>query len=658
VADLAAQVGSNSIAQAGISLTAHGKATQFKQVALDGYELDVALQNQPVLAVLGSGNYDLATGDADAQVKLKAAPAHLLHTLPQPGLNISSGDVKLSAHIAQKQKTQTVAGELTLTNFDAQIGKNAFQGFGSAIKFDLANSPAQIQINQVAGSFSQNGNAGGDFDLSGTYQPAQKSANVKLKLSGVNENALRPFLEPALAGKQLASVSVNGTVSAQYDPQAGSAVKASVQVTNLVVNDPENKFPATPLAVGLQADASLNRQIADVRQLQIALTPTALATNQINFSGQVNLSQPNAIQGNLKLAADSLDLTSYYDLFTGGTNAAAKAATAPAASSANAGQEPTAVKLPLQNFMLTADIGRLYLHEVAVFNLNTAVKIDGGHVVLKPFQLALNGAPVNATADVDLGVPGYKYNVGFSAQNVPLTPLVDTFQPARAGQLGGALTADAQITGAGITGASLQKNLAGKFSLNMTNLNLSVVNVKSTLLKSVINVVATIPELVSNPESAIASLLGGVTGQSGLMNDLQQSPIETISAQVTAGNGKVNLQSSTVQSAAFEADATGDIALNAVLTNSTINIPVTVSLSQAIAKKMNLTATTTSANAAYVPLPQFLTMTGTVGNPKANINKLALAGVAIKSVGGGLLNPSGSNSSPVGNLLNQFLKSH
>jgi len=95
-----------------------------------------------------------------------------------------------------------------------------------------------------------------------------------------------------------------------------------------------------------------------------------------------------------------------------------------------------------------------------------------------------------------------------------------------------------------------------------------------------------------------------------------------------------------------------------VLTNSTINIPVTVSLSQAIAKKMNLTATTTSANAAYVPLPQFLTMTGTVGNPKANINKLALAGVAIKSVGGGLLNPSGSNSSPVGNLLNQFLKSH
>ena len=84
-------------------------------------------------------------------------------------------------------------------------------------------------------------------------------------------------------------------------------------------------------------------------------------------------------------------------------------------------------------------------------------KIDGGHVVMKPFQLVLNGAPVNATADLDLGVPGYKYDVGFNAQGIPLAPLVDTFQPARAGQMGGTLNANAQIGGAGITGASLQK---------------------------------------------------------------------------------------------------------------------------------------------------------------------------------------------------------
>ncbi len=655
VANLAAQLGSNQISQVEITLDAHGQATELKQITLSDYKAQIALQNQPALTASGSGNYDLASGDADAQVKLSATLARLLQALPQPDMSIASGDVELNARVTQKQKAQTLAGSLSLTNFNGQIGKNEFLGYSTQLKLDVASSPEQIQIRQVAGSFSQNGNSGGEFNLSGTCQPAQKSAAVNLKFSGVNENALRPFLEPLLTGKKLASVSVNGVVSGQYNPQAGSAVKANVQVANLVVNDPANKTPATPLAVGLQVDASLNQQSADVRQFQIALTPTALATNQLQFSGQVDFSKTNAIQGNLKLAADSLDLTRYYDLFTGGTNAAAKTATT-APASANAGQEPPAVHLPLRNFTVVADIGKLYLHAVAITNLMTTVKIDDSHFLLKPFQLALNGAPVTAAADVDLGVPGYKYNVAFDARGIPVAPLVDTFQPARAGQMGGALTASAQISGAGITGASLQNNLAGTFNVGMTNLSLSVINVHSSLLKSVINVVATIPELLSNPTSALTSLFGSVTGHGGLMNQLEQSPIQIISMQAKAGNGLVNLQSATVQSSAFEADAAGVVTLAAALTNSTINIPVTVSLSQAIAKQLNVTSTTASANAAYVPLPPFLTMTGTIGAPKANIDKLALAVVVVHSVGGNLLNPAGSNAAPVVNLLNQFLR--
>jgi uncharacterized protein involved in outer membrane biogenesis len=659
VANLAARLGSNQISQVGITLDAHGQAVELKQIALSDYTVQVALQNQPALTASGSGNYDLATGDADAQVKLSATLARLLQALPQPGMSIASGDVELNVRVTQKQKAQTLAGGLSLTNFNGQIGKNEFLGYSSQLKLDVASSPEQIQIHQVAGSFNRNGNSGGEFDLSGTYQPAQKSGAVNAKFAGVNENALRPFLEPLLTGKKLASVSVNGVISGQYNPQAGSAVKANVQVADLVVNEPKQQFPATPLAVGLQVDASLNQQTADVRQFQIALTPTALATNQLQFSGQVDFSKTNAIQGNLKLAADSLDLTRYYDLFTGGTNAAAKTAAATTApASANAGQEPPAVHLPLRNFTVTADIGKLYLHEVAISNLTTTVKIDDGHFMLKPFQLALNGAPVTATADVDVGVPGYKYNVAFNAHGIPLKPLVDTFQPARAGQMGGALTASAQISGAGVTGASLQKNLSGTFNLGMTNLSLSVINVHSSILKSVISVVATIPELLSNPTSALTSLFGSVTGHGGLMNQLEQAPIQIISMQAKAGNGLVNLQSATVQSSAFEADATGGVTLDAVLTNSTINIPVTVSLSQAIAKQLNVTSATASADAAYVPLPPFLTMTGTIGNAKANIDKLALTGVVVHSIGGSLLNPTGSNASPVGNLLNQFLRLH
>ena len=479
-------------------------------------------------------------------------------------------------------------------------------------------------------------------------------------LSRFNQDGLRPFLEPLLAGKKLVSIAINGNASVQYEPDRSSAIKADLQVTNLVVNDPQHQFPATPLAAGLQIDTTLQKQSADIRQFQIGLTPTDRAQNRVQLQGHVDFSQTNAVQGSLRLLSDSLDLTSYYDLFAGGGNAAGKTSpttvSQPGPATA-ANQEPPAKILPLKNFTVAADIGRLYLREVVITNFQTTVKLDGGHVTMKPFQLVLNGAPVNAAVDLGLDVPGYKYNLAVDADQIPFAPLVNSFAPDRQGQLAGTLTVHAQIIGAGMTGANLQKNLAGQFNIGATNLNLSVINVHSSILKSLINVIATIPQLLSNPESAIASLLGQVTGQgSGLMNQLQQSPIEVIDAQGRAGAGRIDLQQATVQSAAFEADAQGGIVLAPVLTNSTINIPITVSVSPSIAKQLNLASANASATASYVPLPQFLTMTGKLGDPKAEIKKSALVGLTVKSLGGGLLNQVTNTASPVGNLLNQLFK--
>jgi hypothetical protein len=404
----------------------------------------------------------------------------------------------------------------------------------------------------------------------------------------------------------------------------------------------------------------VKKQSADIRQFQITLTPTKRAQNQVRLQGQVDYSQTNAVRGNLKLSADSLDVTSYYDLFAGGPKGGNKpAAAAPPAGpeSAGNGQEPPAKNFPLKNFIVAVDIGKFYLREVEITHWQTTVTVDGGHVTVKPFQLTLNGAPVNATVDLNLGVPGYRYDVAFGANRVPVTPLVNTFAPDRKGQMGGTFTASAQIKGAGVTGASLQKNLTGQIVVGVTNLNLSVVDVHSAILKTLINVIATVPELLGNPEKGIASLLGQVTGTGGgLMDELKKSPIQVINAQIKAGGGRIDLTSASVQSTAFKADAQGNIALAQVLTNSAINIPIAVSVSQSIGKQLNLASGNTSTNATYVPLPQFLAMKGTIGQPKADINKMALGGMAVKSLGGGILSTATNATSPVGNLLNHLLR--
>jgi hypothetical protein len=524
---------------------------------------------------------------------------------------------------------------------------------------DVSKTPEQIQINKITGKLTQDGNAGGTFEIAGKYNTARESAQLTASLSGFNQDGLRPFLEPLLADKKLVSIAVNGNASVQYDPQGSSAIKASLQVANLVVNDPQRQLPATPLEARLEIDTAVKKQSADIRQLQITLTPTKRGQNQVQLQGQVDYSQSNAVRGNLKLTADSLDVTSYYDLFAGGPKGGNKlAAASPAGATAtDTSQEPPAKNFPLKNFTVAADIGRFYLREIEITHWQTTVTVDGGHVTVKPCQLTLNGAPVNATVDLDLGVPGYRYDVAFGADRVPVAPLVNTFVPERKGQMGGTLTAQAKFSGAGITGAGLQRNLTGQFAGGVTNLNLSVIDVHSAILKTLINVIATIPQLLSSPESAIASLLGQATGQrGGLMDEFKKSPIQVINAQGRAGGGRIDLQQATVQSTAFKADAQGGIVLAQVLTNSTINIPITVSVNRSIAKQLNLASANTAANATYVPLPQFLMMKGTIGVPKADINKAALGGMAVQSLGGGIINTSTNGASQVGNLLNNFLK--
>jgi len=653
ISNLTVGSGSNQITQAAVTFHLKGKASDLNQFELSDYNLSVARQSQPCVTASGSGTYNKSNETADFQLKAEVLLARLLQALPRPDVQVSSGTINVTAHITQKQKQQSVTGTLSLTGLSAQFGSNTFQGFGLTSDLDVGMTPEQVQIRKFAGKLTMAKNPGGAFELSGTYSLVNKPSQLSAKLIDFNQNGLRPFLEPMLSDKQLTSIALNGNASVQYDPNAASSVKADLQVTNLVVKDTKGQIPATPLGAKCTLDVALNKKVADIRQCQMTLTPTARAANAINLTGHLDMSNTNATQGNLKLAADALDLTTYYDLFGGQKTAATTPGSQPAphpasSSGATTSSDTQTNQLPLRNFTADATVGRLYLREVDIANFQATTKIDGGHIVVNPFKLTLNGAPVNTTIDLDLGVPGYKYDLAFGAKSVPLAPLVNTFQPERKGQLGGTFTANANFKGVGTSGTSLQKTLAGQFDLASTNLNLSVVDVKSPVIKTIINVVATIPELVKNPEGALGSLVQGLSSKpsGSLTDELSKSPIDSILANGSAASGKVNLKQASIQSSAFRADANGTITLAPILTNSAIHIPVSVSLSQSIARRINLVSADTPTNAPYVKLPDFVTETGTVGNPKAQVNKLALLSLAAKGIGGAL--PIGGTA---GNLI-------
>ncbi|HNR70584.1 MAG TPA: AsmA family protein [Verrucomicrobiota bacterium] len=636
---LATQVGGQPLAEAAVTLQASGQATDLNQFNLASFKLEIAHRNQMLAAASGSGVCDLAAETADLKLAARAMLAPLLQALPQPEINLASGTLELNARLARQPQSQTLAGQATLADLTAQWGENAVRHLGARADFDVGLTPREIQVRQLAGTLTQDARDGGRFDLAAKYHREKETVELTARLTDFNQHGAGPFLEPLLANQKLVSVDINAQATAQYDPRGASAVKADLQVANLVVADPKQPAPGAPLAATMRLDASARQQKAEVRQFQLALTPTARATNQLQLTGWVDWSRTNALQGDLKLTAEALDLTRYYDLFMADTPAAAREtpaapdASAPAAAS----PEPEALTLPFHHFTAHAAISRLYLRELEIADAQATVRIDGGRVVVNPCQLTLNGAPADATADLDLGVPGWKYALAFNAQALPLPPLINSFQPDLKGQLSGTASAQGNLNGTGFTGASLQKHLAGQFDMTLTNLNFALVSLEgktwyTRVLKTVVNVIGTLPELAQNPAGTVLSLLTGKGSASGGgAPELKQSRLEAVALRAAAGGGRVDVQNATLQGSAFAAQAAGTIQLAEVLTNSPLHLPVAISLERTLAQRLGL-AGDTPTNAVYARLPDFLTVQGTLGNSKASVNKAALLGGVLQAV--------------------------
>ena len=384
--------------------------------------------------------------------------------------------------------------------------------------------------------------------------------------------------------------------------------------------------PATPLTAGVKLDGSFTNQALDLRQMQLTLAPTPRAPkNEVNVTGHFDLSTPGVTKGRVTAKADTLDLTPLYDAFAGEAGpSTTNAPTSPAAASAG-NVEPEPVTLPLQ-LTAEANFGQVYLREINLQNGQVTARVEGGQLTLDPCRFAINGAPVNAKVDLNLGVKGYTYALSLQMDQVPLEPIANTFSPASRGQYQGLILAQAQIKGAGITGASLQKNLGGQAGFSFTNANLQLLGPKTRKL--------VVP---------IATLLR--------LEALTQSPLNWLQAQTELGDGTIHLSRFAVQSEAFEATTRGAIPIAEVLTNSPLNLPVEFALRRSLAEKAGLLPPNTPTNARYAALPNFVTVKGTLGDPKSDLNKLALSGLLLKT-GLGIAEKLGVNlGGKTGNLL-------
>jgi hypothetical protein len=512
------------------------------------------------------------------------------------------------------------------TRLDVQSA-NGSLGDLTALQLLLVCDWTPTEIRELALRLQRAGVDLAAMTVKGPFDATKGEGRLGVELWGVDRQLLNlagapwgaQFNDTKLASTNQIGLGAGG----EFITASGQLMATDFSVTQTGQTTPRLDFAA-------EYDLTLKQSVLEMRTARLNLAPTARGKNQLDLSGRVDYSRLNAITGALKLAAESLDLTTLYDNYPNPGAATGATPLPEQGPPAEPEVEPPAVTFPFQDFICEAVIGELYLHELKLTNFVTRLRVDGGRIVLDPFRLNFNGEPVEASMDLDLGVEGFAYESKVNIEKLSLEPLINTFLPKYRGQVRGDLIGHFQIKGAGTTEASLRRNLSGQNSLSFTNAAIQtavLTNMFAAMERSPNFMVRTawrLFEPASIPFKIISPILTSLSSKLSL-GDLSNLPLNGIDAQASIRQGNINTACN-LWSSAFLMSVGGDVAMETVLTNSPIrNWPVQLSLARALARKIPYLAANAPTNAAYVALPTLFTVKGTLGSPTTSFDTATFA---------------------------------
>jgi uncharacterized protein involved in outer membrane biogenesis len=575
--DLTAAVGVGGLRNATATVSVAGSFTDFAKVAVENYSIDVRQGREQLLGLTGLADWNLTTQQGGIQNSLEAKVPALLAIYPVPDIQFSQGVLKSSISATYRDTGSSADISVTAANLTGRVAdielKDYQVTFGVAAGLKGQSIDLQRMSLAAQTGFATGGSvmARGKFELPSSSEAAAgplKSGTLEFNVVALNESALAPFLAKALAPNRLTSVQLDVQGNAVLEGATSQSVKTKVRVSNLRVQDPAGKLPKTPLELGLELDSSLRGTLIDVRKLIVDLGATPQATNRLEVVAQFDSGTNKPVPTVVTITSPGLDLTPLYDLFSGTTNAAAAAPANPPKDSAPGAPniEPPPIHLPLKDATLKLDIARIFLRKVDIAALKGEARLKDDVVTLDGFGFTMNGAPVMAKARANLSVPGYEYDVDFSAQRLQMAPLADTFVPVLNGAAQGEFLSALKVKGAGVTGASLKRNLNGFVTLEATNAQVRIPSTPIPVPAWIRSFVWILPAEID------AAHVLGLIGKSSVLAE----PIRTIQAHAIMGQGGVVLTNTRIASAAFESAVTGGLQFNDVLSNSPVQMPVLV----------------------------------------------------------------------------------
>jgi hypothetical protein len=630
---LGATVAGRAYKNVGLTAKVAARLKDFERFNADSIDVDLVSSGSRLASLHGVADGQLSSGRVGLQLNLEAPIKPALDLHPVPGIDLAEGNLRAGVLLSLRGGVEQLEADLTLQVADVTgtVNDLKLDDYQASVAATVGRTGSSIAIRKLTIAGQSGVDLGGSIECVGTYDTASRSGQANLKFIGVNESMVRPLLAPALAPNRPVSLKLDMDAKASISKEGKAAASGRVALGGLVVARPVGRSPEAPLGMSLDFDVSSDGKVTEIRQAALALGPTDRATNRVEITALLDLGTNSPQPSRLSIKSTALDLTPIYDLLSSATNAAK-----PTPSSG----EPPPVSLPFRQLAADLNIPRVYLHEIDVSDIRGNAAVQDNVVTLEGLALRINEAPVQAKAKVDLRRPGYDYAVSFSSEPIPIAPLLNSFFPAMRQLARGYVLASADIRGAGVTGLSLRKSLAGHVEFRATNAEVRLPDEPIKLPTLLTRYVPILPATIH--PAAILTFIGKSAAVA--------EPFRVLEARANMGNGVIQIANARFMSATMGLQAGGDIRIADDLDQSALSLPISLAF---------------ASSGSPLPSPRIVgTVVGSLEKPsfKPDLLGLTAVGASLNLPGVGnlgtkatdALKAAGSNlNQATGNALNK-----
>ncbi|MDF3128113.1 hypothetical protein P0Y35_02770 [Kiritimatiellaeota bacterium B1221] len=377
-----------------------------------------------------------------------------------------------------------------------------------------------------------------------------------------------------------------------------------------------------PSPLNLHATGKASVRGADIQQIDFSWSETKGFQNRVTAKGTADWQNPKALDVELQITGDHLDLNPWADWMTAAQSAPADASSTNVEPKPVKSEKIQLTELPFKNFNFTFLVHHLRLNKIRLDNIQANVLAGKTRFQIKPLSLTVNGSTF--TNVVDAQWENLPLTLGFTSSLSPLDiePIVDSLLPEKSGAVTGILAGSTRFQITGSTSRELWDSFKGQVEMSYTEGKIRLIDPDPDQHTGLLHTRKLVQDIIT-----------------ALANALQLSPeqlmapeIESVVFKTQIRDQQLSLEQAKIVNPEFMLEAKGSLSLSTEIAASKIeNLPLVLGLNTNLAKRVKIYREDRVIN-DYVVLPSFIEVSGSLETPKIEVKKGVITGLIISGV--------------------------